>query len=178
MVRWPGKIPAGVVTEQCIAAVDWYRTFATIAGAADKVPDDRPIDSVDTSEFLLGNSKTSGREYVLLAGNDGDMMSVKYGDIKVIFRYAEGIDKPIVKPQWPLVFDLSSDPGEKFNLMITKLDMMWMFAPAFHALGEYKASLAKYPNIKPGEDFAGYGGDAAHDGHAPIAGYEVHHHAR
>ena len=56
----------------------------------------------------------------------------------------------------PMVFDLSSDPGEKFNLMSTKLDMMWMFAPAFKALSEYKASTIKYPNIKPGSDFPGY----------------------
>ena len=38
MVRWPGKVPAGVVTEEMLAAVDWYRTLATIAGAAETSP--------------------------------------------------------------------------------------------------------------------------------------------
>lgn len=157
MIRWPGKIAAGVVTDQMLSAVDWYSTLATFAGAAERVPTDRPIDSIDTSEFLLGNSETSGREHVMLAGPDGEMMSVKYDRVKVIFRYAEGLDKPIVTPMMPMVFDLSSDPGEKFNLMSTKLDMMWMFAPAFEALGAYKASVEQYPNIKPGADFPGYG---------------------
>ena len=157
MIRWPGKISAGVVTDQMLSAVDWYSTLATFAGAAERVPTDRPIDSIDTSEFMLGNSETSGREHVMLAGPDGEMMSVKYDRVKVIFRYAEGLDKPIVTPMMPMVFDLSSDPGEKFNLMSTKLDMMWMFAPAFEALGAYKASVEQYPNIKPGADFPGYG---------------------
>jgi hypothetical protein len=80
------------------------------------------------------------------------------GEIKIMFRYADGIDKPIVKPQWPLAFDLSSDPGEKHNLMREKLDMMWKFAPALNALGTYKPSMAKYPNIKPGEECTEYGG--------------------
>jgi len=179
MVRWPGKVPAGVVSEQMLTAVDWYKTFAALAGASDKVPTDRPMDGVDASAFLLGNSKTTGREHVLFAGPDGEMMSVKYGDIKVIFRYGEGIDKPIVKPMFPMVFDLASDPGERFNLMFNKMDMAFMFEPAFKALIEYKLSTMKYPDIKPGEDFKGYHGlrQAAHDAKAAIAGYELHHHA-
>jgi arylsulfatase A-like enzyme len=177
MVRWPGKVPAGVVTEEMLTSVDWYRTFATIAGAADRVPTDRPIDSVDASAFLLGKAPSTGRDHVLFAGPDGELMSVKYGDIKVIFRYGDGIDKPIVKPMFPIVYDLGSDPGEQFNLMYEKLDMMFMFAPAFKALGEYQQSIAKYRNIKPGEEFTGYG-DVEHppNGETKAAEYKYQHH--
>jgi arylsulfatase len=70
MVRWPGNVPAAVVSDDILTAVDWYRTIATIAGATDKVPDDRPIDSVDASEYLLGKAESAGREYVLFAGPD------------------------------------------------------------------------------------------------------------
>jgi arylsulfatase A-like enzyme len=177
MVRWPGKVPAGVVSEEMLSAVDWYRTIATIAGAADRVPDDRPIDGVDASAYMLGQASSTGREHVLFAGPDGGLMSVKYGQIKIIFRYSEGIDKPIVKPQFPLIYDLASDPGEEFNLMFNKLDCMFMFAPAFQALGEYKQSLAKYPNIKPGEDFKGYQDQPTRDGEPKLEEYELHHHA-
>jgi hypothetical protein len=31
-----------------------------------------------------------------------------------------------------------------------------MLAPVFRAIGQYQASIKKYPNIKPGEDFKGY----------------------
>ena len=179
MVRWPGKVPAGVVSEEMLSAVDWYKTFAALAGASDKVPTDRPMDGVDASAFLLGKSETAGRKHVLFAGPDGEMMSVKYGDIKVIFRYGEAIDKPIVKPMFPMVFDLASDPGERFNLMFEKMDMAFMFAPAFKALIEYKESTVKYPNIKPGADFSGYENlkGAPHAGEAKAEDWEVHHHA-
>ena len=113
----------------------------------------------------------------MLAGNDGDMMSVKYGDIKVIFRYCNGHRRAIVKPMFPLVFDLSSDPGEEFNLMYEKLDMMWMFEPAIKVLTEYKRSLLKYPNIKPGDDFEGYKGVKEQEGEPTVAEYEHYHHA-
>ncbi|MGZ4478741.1 MAG: hypothetical protein ACXVW2_09010 [Nocardioidaceae bacterium] len=176
MVRWPGKVPAGVVSEEILTALDWYRTLATIAGAADRVPTDRPIDSVDASEFLLGRATSTGREHVLFAGPDGEMMSVKYAEIKVIFRYGEGIDKPIDKPMFPLVFDLSSDPAEHFNLMYNKMDMAFMFAPAFKALTEYKSSVEKYPNIKPGEEFSGYD-NLVHTREPKTEAWELHHHA-
>ena len=186
MVRWPGKIPAGVVSEEMLTALDWYETFAALAGASDKVPTDRPMDGIDASAFLLGKANSAGREHVLFAGPDGEMMSVKYGQIKVIFRYCEGIDKPIVKPIFPMVFDLASDPKEEFNLMFDKMDMAFMFAPAFKALIEYKESTAKYPNITPGADFSGYenlkAAEQAGNGKAPDADkgkaeqWELHHH--
>jgi hypothetical protein len=128
------------------------------------------------------------------AGSDGQMMSVKYGhrgEITVIFRYVSRDEKvpmqaPIVKSQWPMVYDLTNDPGEQWNLMNEKADMFWMFGPALKVLGEYEASVAKYPSVKPGEEFTGYGGAAkdgssngaangAHSGQLKAAEYEHHH---
>jgi arylsulfatase len=156
MVRWPGKVPAGAVTEEALTAHDWYKTFAALAGASDRVPTDRPLDGVDASDFVLGNSKTSGRQEVLFFGPDGELMSVKWRNVKVWLRYSEGIDKPIVKPQFPMAFDLASDPGERYNLFNTKLDMGWMFGICFRFIGAHMQSVAKFRNIRPGEEFEGY----------------------
>jgi arylsulfatase A-like enzyme len=62
MIRWPGKVPGGVVTEQMLAAVDWLPTLAGMAGASGLIPKDRPIDGVDASAFMLGKSDTTGRD--------------------------------------------------------------------------------------------------------------------
>ena len=35
----------------------------------------------------------------------------------------QGIADPIVQPQFPMFFDLGSDPGERYNLFQFKLDM-------------------------------------------------------
>jgi hypothetical protein len=43
--------------------------------------------------------------------------------LKVILRYSEGMDQPIVTPQWPMLFDLGSDPGELYNVFADKMDM-------------------------------------------------------
>jgi len=156
MVRWPGKVPAGVVTGEMLSAHDWYKTFAALAGASDKVPTDRPMDGIDLSKFLLGESKTTGRDSLLFFGPDGSLMSVKVHDIKVWFRYSEGFDKPIVAPQIPMMFDLGSDPGERNSLFLDKMDVAWMLGIVFPAVAEYEKSLAQYPNIKTGEEFTGY----------------------
>jgi arylsulfatase A-like enzyme len=156
MARWPGKVPAGVVTREMLSAHDWYKTFATLAGASHKVPADRPMDGIDASKFLLGESKTTGRDSLLFFGPDGSLMSAKSHDIKAWFRYSEGFDKPIVTPQIPMVFDLGSDPGERNNLFLDKMDIGWMLEIVFPTMAEYEKSVAQYPNIKPGQEFTGY----------------------
>ena len=156
MARWPGKVPAGKVTDQMLSAHDWYKTFAALAGASGKVPTDRPMDGVDASDFLLGRSDKTGRTTLLFFGPDGSLMAGKWHNIKAIFRYCEGIDKPIVEPSFPMIFDVGSDPGERFNLIFTKLDMAWMFGVVTMEVAEYKKSLEQYPNIEPGQEFDGY----------------------
>ena len=156
MVRCPGKVLAGIVTEQMLSAHDWYKTFAALAGASDRVPTDRPMDGVDASRFLLGQSEQTGRETLLFFGPDGVLMSSKWRQVKVVFRYSEGISEPILRPQFPMAFDLGSDPGERYNLMNTKMDCGWMLAPIFRTVDAYEKSVAQYPNIKPGQEFTGY----------------------
>jgi arylsulfatase len=156
MVRWPGKVPAGVISEQMLSSHDWYKTLAALAGASDKVPADRPMDGIDASKFLLGESETTGRDSLVFFGPDGSMMSVKAHNIKIWLRYSEGFDKPIVKPQFPLVFDLGSDPGERHSLFDDKMDIGWEMAVVLPPVFQYEKSFAEYPNIKPGEEFTGY----------------------
>ncbi len=57
--------------------------------------------------------------------------------MKVVLRYSEGTDQQIVTPQWPMLFDLASDPNELYNLMATKMDMGWMLGIALKFVGDY-----------------------------------------
>jgi arylsulfatase A-like enzyme len=161
MIRWPGKVPAGVVTQEMLAAEDWLPTVAGIVGASNLVPKDRPIDGVDASAFMLGNSNTTGRDTFMFFGNDGELMSIKWKFIKTVFRYT--VDSPdpalqsgYIKPQLPMMYDLSSDPHEDFNLWWTDLTNAFLLAPDFKVIAGYERSVKEYPNIKVGEDFKGY----------------------
>jgi arylsulfatase len=161
MIRWPGKVPAGVVTQEMLAAVDWLPTVAGMVGESNRVPKDRPIDGVDASAFMLGKSNTTGRDTYMFFGNDGELMSVKWKLIKMVFRYT--VDSPdpamqsaYIKPQFPMMYDLSSDPHEDSNLFYTDLTNGALMAPVLKAVAEYERSVRQYPNIKVGEDFKGY----------------------
>jgi len=161
LVRWPGKVPAGVVTDEILAAVDWLPTLAGLAGASNLVPKDRPIDGVDASGFMLGKSPTTGRDSYKFFGVDGELMSVKWRYYKMIQRYVPGpeleaLNHGIVRPPLPMFFDLSSDPHEDFNLWSATLTMGWAFLPMLEIIGAYEQSVQKYPNIKPGSEFKGY----------------------
>jgi arylsulfatase len=149
------------VTQEILAAVDWLPTLAGLIGASDLVPKDRPIDGVDASAFMLGKTNTTGRDDYMFFGNDGELMSVKWKILKVIYRYTESklapaIESAYIKPQWPMMYDLSSDPHEDNNLWISDLCNGWMFGPFTRIVMEYQRSIKEYPNIKPGEEFAGY----------------------
>ncbi|MCQ0091859.1 arylsulfatase [Roseovarius sp. M141] len=162
IVRWPGKFAKGQVTDEMLAAVDWMPTLASLVSASSLVPTDRPIDGKDASDFMLGKSKTTGREDYMFFGTDGELMSVKWRNYKMIKRMTAGpafeaIDQAYIEPQLPLFFDLSSDPHEDFNLWTTTLTMAWLFDPMLHAIGAYEKSVKKYPNIPAGaKEFKGY----------------------
>lgn len=127
-----------------------------MTGEMSRVPTDRPIDGIDSADLLLGRSDKSNRDHVLFYGSDGGIMSVKWKTMKVVFRYAQSTSGPIIKPQWPLVFDLIDDPGEEWDLLEKRLGCGWVMAPAAHCIGALMKSMATYPNIKSGEEFEGY----------------------
>jgi arylsulfatase A-like enzyme len=156
IIRWPHQIDAGSVTDEILSAVDWLPTLAAMIGESDRVPDDRPIDGVDASTFMRGQTTTTGRDHVIFYGSDAGVMSVKWRTMKVVFRYAESTSGPIIKPQWPLIFDLIDDPTEEWDLIENRLEGAWAIGPVAQRLGALQQSMSQYPNIKPGEEFTGY----------------------
>ena len=146
IIRWPGRIPAGRVSNEIVHQVDIYTTFAKIAGAS--VPQDRPIDGVDQTDFLLGNSEQSSREGFPVFVADR-LEAVKWRNWKIVF-YDEQRDwwSPPVKLGIPKAFDLITDPKEEYPA--TGLRNTWNAAPAIKIVTEFEQSLKKYPPIAPG----------------------------
>ena len=85
IARWPGHIPAGVSTNEIVATYDWMPTLAALAGQSARMPTDRPIDGLDMSALLLGESESSGREHFVFLGTDGEVVAVKWKTMKVHF---------------------------------------------------------------------------------------------
>jgi arylsulfatase len=146
IVRWPGRVPAGRVSNEIVHEVDTFTTLARIAGA--KVPLDRPIDGVDQSDLFLGRSERSAREGFPVFVADR-LEAVKWHDYKLTFYEAQrDWWSPPVKLGVPKIFDLLKDPTEEYGSTLTPDG--WAVEPMMKLLGEFEESLRKYPPIPPG----------------------------
>ena len=156
MMRWPGNIPKGKVSDEIFADLDWYSTIAEIAGAKSRIPTDRPMDSMSQVDFLLGKQDKSNREHVVtFVGTD--VWAVKWRNMKIHFKTAEGTHDKVATYTFPQVYDIKNDPSENFELWANDgYAHAWIMEPISKILAELQASMVKYPNIKPGEEFAGY----------------------
>ena len=158
MIRWPGHVSAGVVSDEIVATYDWLPTLAALAGESGRVPEDRPIDGIDMSEFVVGNREESGRDHFIFLGSDGEPLSAKWKDMKVHFKQAlsDSWTAPLLKRQIPAVYDLAADPGEQNDLMETELTVAWVIRAVMGPLVELQQSTVRYPHIEVGADFHGY----------------------
>lgn len=156
MIRWPGNIPANKVSDEIFSDLDWFPTLAYLIGEQNLIPDDRPIDGINQSDFLLGKQDTSNREHIVTYVGDR-VFSVKWRTLKVHFFTAEGTFSPIVEHTFPQVFDIKNDPGETRELWQSEgYAHLWVMKPVMDILTDLTISQQQFPNIKPGRDFSGY----------------------
>jgi arylsulfatase len=146
IVRWPGRVGAGRVSNEIVHEVDTFTTFARMAGAA--VPQDRPIDGVDQTDFVLGKSDRSARDGFPVFVADR-LEAVKWKTWKMAF-YEEQRDwwSPATKLGVPKIFDLISDPKEEYGATLTP--NAWVGGPMMNIVAEFERSTQTYPLIPSG----------------------------
>jgi arylsulfatase len=145
IIRWPGKVPAGRVSNEIVHEVDTYTTFARITGAA--IPNDRVIDGVDQSEFFFGKTSSNRDGFPVFVADR--MEAVKWKNYKMSF-YEQERDwwSPATKLGVPQIFDLYTDPKEEYPATLTP--NAWVGEYMMKIVGDFEKSLVKYPPIKPG----------------------------
>jgi arylsulfatase len=143
-IRWPGKIDAGRESDEIVHVMDLFPTLASIAGG--KVPDDRVIDGVDMSKFLLGQQAESDREgFVVYMGND--VFGVKWRNWKLHFKEQTGWNGALREYNMPRVYNLMDDPQERDNVLFPHT---WVPKAALPQLDEHVISLKKHPPVPTG----------------------------
>ena len=143
-VRWPGRIEAGQVNDDIVHAMDLFPTLAGIAGG--EVPDDRIIDGIDMSAFLLGDQEESGRDgFVVYMGND--IFAVKWRDWKIHFKEQTGWNGVLREYTMPRVYNLINDPQERDNVLFPHT---WVLKAGLPELEDHVASLKKNPPVPTG----------------------------
>ncbi len=158
MIRWPNRIEPGRASNEVFSMLDFYRTFAEIAGAGDRVPTDRAIDSIDQTDFLLGQQETSNRESAIFF-HSGELLAVKWRNFKIhltvrvpaegaVRQAGQGVTNGYsLKVNYPWIFNVDDDPKELWNINTSSA---WIAVAAAKPLLDYKASLREHPNLVPG----------------------------
>lgn len=134
IVRWPGVIKPGTVTNELMSHNDWIPTFASIAGEPDltnkllkgytangktyKVH----LDGFDQSNFLRGKSPKSARDKFFYTDDDGLLVGLREGDYKYVFAEQRlggtlGVwAEPFTKLRLQKIFNLYQDPFERADI--------------------------------------------------------------
>lgn len=148
VIRWPGRIPAGQVSNEIVHQVDFFPTLAAAVGAPEIVPADRPIDGVNQLPFLEGKQAHSNRTSVVYMAQGGILHAVKWRDWKFWYDFRP---VPGVAPQPPTtaLFNLRSDPKEETDI---KDFNPWVMSVADSIVEEYRKSTEMYPNVPTGVD--------------------------
>ena len=128
IVRWPGKIPAGQVSDQLFGQTDVMATLAQIIGT--ELPENSAEDSFDFSEVWLGKSQDAVRDHLIHQGFAGDRkLGLRDGNWKLLNftgsggnNYAKSklLQQYILAESAPgapgQLYDMNADPGETNNL--------------------------------------------------------------
>ena len=144
MVRWPGRVPAARVSNEIVHGVDLFPTLARIAGAG--VPNDRPIDGVDQSDFFFGKTDKSAREGILI-WVDNRLQAVKWRNFKLHLYQQDSMFSPPMKLPLPLLVDLYTNPREDES---KRVFASWVMGPMLKMIGAFEASTRKHPLIPMG----------------------------
>ena len=113
IVRWPGKIPAGKVSDQIWAFWDFLPTAAEIAGETNKLSN---VDGISMLPTLLGQKQTNQHEFLYWEFHEGGTkQAVRMGDWKAV-RLA---------PKKPLdLYNLKTDLAEINNVAAQHSDIV------------------------------------------------------
>lgn len=110
---WPGKIKPNVINSQLACSMDLFSTCLSLAGAS--IPADRIIDGLDMTPMLLG-SGPSQRNLMFYYKRD-ELYAVRKGQYKAhLVTYSGYSPEPPQKHDPPALFNLESDPGERFDV--------------------------------------------------------------
>ncbi len=177
MVRWPGKIKAGSVSNEIMHHMDWLPTFLAIAGEPDvkekllkghkAIGRDYKVhlDGYNFLPFLTGKEDSGPRNEIFYFSDDGDLTALRYNDWKMIFmeQRAEATFQAWIEPfvplRVPLIFNLRRDPYERASITSnTYFDWLinhaYLLVPAQDYVGQFLATFKEYPPRQKAASFS------------------------
>jgi arylsulfatase A-like enzyme len=171
VVRWPGVVQPGSVSNGVVHHMDWLPTFIAAAGDADIKED--LLDGYTSSALgrdykvhldgynLMDHLKDpqgvdSPRKEIFYFSDDGDLTALRYSQWKLIFmeQKTEGTLRvwmdPFVPLRIPLIFNIRRDPYERAEVTSNTyydwlIDRAYLLVPAQGYVGEFLQTFKEYP---------------------------------
>jgi arylsulfatase A-like enzyme len=175
MIRWPGHIAPGSVSNEIVSGLDWFPTL--LAAAGDTTVKERllqgwapasggptfkvHLDGYNQLPYLTGQQPKGARTEFACYDDDGLLVAFRHGDWKAVFAEQK---KPVGFPVWyeplvsyciPKLFNLRMDPFERADIVSDQYDdrrvknaylMGWM---TFHAANFLDTFVAYPPSQSP-----------------------------
>ncbi len=168
LIRWPGNIKAGSISNEIMSGMDWLPTFlaaagndniketllngTTINGRSYKVH----LDGYNFLPHLTGQTEEGPRHELFYFSDDGDLTALRYDDWKFIFmeqRMAGTLGvwaNPFTPLRVPLIFNLRRDPYEVATITSNTyydwlLDHVFLLVPSQKIVGDFLETFKDYP---------------------------------
>jgi len=168
MVRWPGKIKPGSISNEIMHHMDWLPTFVAMAGDPNikenlKRKKKRRqkgfrvhLDGYNFLPYLTGQEEKGARKEIFYFSDDGDLTAVRYNDWKAVFmeQKTEGTLRvwmdPFVPLRVPLIFNLRRDPYERAEVTSNTyydwlIDRAYMLYGAQAIVGNFLQTFKEFP---------------------------------
>ncbi len=176
MVRWPGKIKPGSVSNQMAGHHDWLPTILAMAGDGDvkekllkgyKVGDTTykvHLDGYNLVPYLTGQVDKSPRESFLYCNDDQQLTALRYDNWKIVFmeQRVQGTlriwAEPFVSLRVPKIFNLRTDPYERADVTSNTyydwlIDHVFLLVPAQDYVGQFLMTFRDYPQRQKAASF-------------------------
>lgn len=117
VVKWPGKVAPGSVSDQTVCLADFMATFAGILHA--DLPDKAAEDSYNLLPILLQEENATPLRTSTVHHSGAGAFAIRKGDWKIIFGQIEYDEEPEDPENWKkrgYLFNLAKDPGETNNV--------------------------------------------------------------
>jgi arylsulfatase A-like enzyme len=168
MVRWPGHIEAGSVSNDFMSHLDWLPTLLAAAGMPD-VKDKLlsgyrangkrykvHLDGYNWLPYLTGETTEPPRDEYFYFSDDGDLLAMRYDNWKVHFAQQRQPGtlalwgEPFVATRIPWLYNLRTDPYEKATITSNTywdwyLDHVYLLLPAQKFVGQFLETFKEYP---------------------------------
>ena len=177
LMRWPGHIKPGSISNDIVSGLDWMPTLLAAAGEPEikekllkgyqagtktfKVH----LDGYNQLPYLTGQQPKGARNRFIYFNDDGDIVAARYENWKIVFEEQRATGtmriwaEPFTKLRLPKFFDLRSDPYERADITSNtyydwQLENAGILYGMLAGVGEFLQTFKEFPPSQRPQSFS------------------------